>query len=101
MRLKGVPSSVLRGPGKPTVALYFDDGPRPATQRTIDEPKSGRAAASFFLIGSCAQGQVKLVCEEDQGWAAGDHTWPTPTLSGAVTGRPVGSSSLRRCGELQ
>ena len=38
-------------PGKPMVALTFDDGPGPRTSEILDQLKKYNAHATFFMLG--------------------------------------------------
>ena len=69
-------------PNKPMVALTFDDGPGPYTNRLLDALKKYNAKATFFLVGrsisnysSVVKRAYKLGCE------IGSHTYDHPMLS--------------------
>ena len=64
------------------VALTFDDGPTPFTDRLIDVLNDGGAKATFFLIGNKVaanpDGARRLA---DAGMEIGDHTWEHPDMT--------------------
>ena len=64
------------------VALTFDDGPGPYTDRLLRMLAARHAKATFFLIGGNIRGREAVVRRElAQGHAIGDHTWSHPDLS--------------------
>lgn len=62
---RGMYGSVLwHGPGRPEVALTFDDGPNPSTTpRVLDALDAANAKATFFLVGRKAKAHPELVRE--------------------------------------
>ncbi len=78
---------------KKCVALTFDDGPGPYTDRLLRMLAQHHAHATFFLIGGNIRGREAVVRRElAAGDAIGDHTWSHPeldTLSRAAIGRQV------------
>lgn len=63
------------------VALTFDDGPGPYTNRLLAMLASRHVRVTFFLIGQNIRGREAIVRRElDQGNAIGDHTWSHPDL---------------------
>lgn len=69
------------GADKPYVALTFDDGPGPLTQRTIDELRAAGQRATFFLIGRNTPPQQQVVKNELTVAAVEDHSWNHPFLA--------------------
>lgn len=65
------------------LALTFDDGPNPAwTPRLLDSLAAHEIRATFFLLGSRAQGQQGLVKRMvAEGHLIGNHTWSHPNLA--------------------
>ena len=70
---------VCRGAGtRPLVALTFDDGPGPYTQKTIRDLKAAGAKATFFIVAKELIGWPQLANEprvEATVGAIGDHTY--------------------------
>lgn len=89
-RLVGLGLPVRCGGGtKPLVALTFDDGPGPYTQRTLQILRSAGARATFFLVGKLVVEREfrGLPREEAKVGALGDHTWSHVALPGLPAGR--------------
>ena len=64
------------------VALTFDDGPGPYTQRLLDELEAAHATATFFLVGEQAQSYPAAVHREfSDGFEIGNHTWDHKDLT--------------------
>jgi peptidoglycan/xylan/chitin deacetylase (PgdA/CDA1 family) len=64
------------------VALTFDDGPGPYTDRLLGMLAAHHARATFFLIGQNIAGREATVRREVAGGhAIGDHTWTHPQLN--------------------
>jgi peptidoglycan/xylan/chitin deacetylase (PgdA/CDA1 family) len=64
------------------VALTFDDGPGPYTNKLLGMLAARHARVTFFLIGGNIPGREGIVRQElAQGHAIGDHTWTHPDLS--------------------
>ncbi len=61
--------------GKKLVALTFDDGPGPYTERLLDEMKKRNVKATFFLLGTKVNNYPELVKRMDaEGHAIGSHS---------------------------
>ena len=64
------------GPGRKRVALTFDDGPGPDTERILDVLRDAGAQSTFFVLGGRVRGREatlhRIVAE---GHEIGDHTW--------------------------
>src|SRR6201999_2484051 len=64
------------------VALTFDDGPSPYTDRLLQILKDNDAKATFFLIGNKVAanpaGARRIV---DAGMEVGNHTWEHPNMT--------------------
>lgn len=69
-------------PDKPMIALTFDDGPGPDTDRLLDVLEANNAHATFFMTGPNASyrpATVKRMLE--LGCELGNHTWNHPQLT--------------------
>lgn len=72
----------LVNPKKKMVALTFDDGPGPYTDRLLNCLKKNKAAATFFLVGSSISNYKNTVKKMDEiGCEIGNHTWNHPQLT--------------------
>ncbi|HMS61038.1 MAG TPA: polysaccharide deacetylase family protein [Solirubrobacteraceae bacterium] len=59
-----------------SVALTFDDGPSPYTQRILDALRREKAKGTFFTLGNqLAEFPLPLQRAVAEGHAIGDHTW--------------------------
>jgi peptidoglycan/xylan/chitin deacetylase (PgdA/CDA1 family) len=64
------------------VALTFDDGPSPFTDRLLDVLNANGAKATFFLIGNkVASDPAAAKRIADAGMEIGSHTWEHPNMS--------------------
>ena len=64
-----------------TIALTFDDGPGPYTEKLLDILDKYDAKATFFLIGSKISGQASVVRNiQARGHQLGNHSWSHPEL---------------------
>ena len=64
-----------------TIALTFDDGPGPYTEKLLDILDKYDAKATFFLIGSKVSGQASVVRSiQARGHQLGNHSWSHPEL---------------------
>ena len=64
-----------------TIALTFDDGPGPYTEKLLDILDKYDAKATFFLIGSKVSGQASVVRNiQARGHQLGNHSWSHPEL---------------------
>ncbi|WP_133694017.1 MULTISPECIES: polysaccharide deacetylase family protein [Mycobacteriaceae] len=64
------------------VALTFDDGPTPFTDRLLRVLVSGNAKATFFLIGNKVAADPDAARRiADAGMEIGNHTWEHPNMS--------------------
>lgn len=64
------------------VALTFDDGPSPYTDRLLQTLKDNDAAATFFLIGNkVAANPAGAKRIADAGMEIGSHTWEHPNMT--------------------
>lgn len=69
-------------PNKPMVALTFDDGPGPYTERLLKCLKENNAAATFFVVGSSVERYKDTVKKAYQmGCEIGNHSWNHPQLT--------------------
>lgn len=58
------------------VALTFDDGPGPKTDKLLDTLKDGNAPSTFFVTGPNAQLRPELLVRmAAEGHEVGNHTW--------------------------
>ena len=64
------------------VALTFDDGPSPYTDRLLQILKDNDAEATFFLIGNkVAANPAGAKRIADAGMEVGSHTWEHPNMT--------------------
>ena len=69
-------------PEKPMIALTFDDGPGPYTDRLLKCLKKNHAVATFFLVGSSVGNYKSTVKSAYQmGCEIGSHSWSHPLLT--------------------
>ena len=67
----------------PRIALTFDDGPGPYTERLLDGLKEREVKASFFLIGKSVKEYPEAVKRmEEEGHLIGNHTYSHVKLKG-------------------
>ena len=67
--------------GNKVIALTFDDGPGPYTEKLLDILDKYDAKATFFLIGSKVSGQASVVRNiQARGHQLGNHSWSHPEL---------------------
>lgn len=75
--------------GKPMVAITFDDGPGPYTDKILDCLEKYNAKATFFVVGNRLGNYSKqLKREAELGMEIGCHTWSHPQLT------KLGSSTI-------
>lgn len=68
--------------GNKVIALTFDDGPGPYTEKLLDILDKYDAKATFFLIGSKVSGQASVVRSiQARGHQLGNHSWSHPELN--------------------
>jgi peptidoglycan/xylan/chitin deacetylase (PgdA/CDA1 family) len=73
--------SLLYGPRKidptrPMVALTFDDGPRPSTEKVYVSLKKHEVVATFFVIGMYVNGKKDMLRKlVEAGNEIGNHSW--------------------------
>lgn len=79
------PSTTLTSgerPAEKLVALTFDDGPGPYTQKVAQVLEKDKAAGTFFFIGRQIAKYRGIVSElKAQGFELEDHTWDHATLT--------------------
>src|SRR4051794_20241679 len=63
------------------VALTFDDGPGPFTERLLALLRAADAHATFFLVGSRLRDWPEAPRAESELGAVGNHTWSHPHLT--------------------
>lgn len=74
-------------PNKPMIALTFDDGPGPYTERLLRALKKNKAKATFFLVGRNVGKYKKTVKKAYQaGCEIGNHSWDHPQLTALGAG---------------
>ncbi len=77
------------------VALTFDDGPTPFTDRLVRVLRSYNAKATFFLIGNKVAADPAAARRiADAGMEIGNHTWEHPNMSTIPSG-DIGSQLSR------
>ena len=82
-------------PNKPMVALTFDDGPRPSTNRVFASLKKYNVVATFFVIGMYVNGKRDLLRQmTEAGNEIGNHSWSHLNLS-EITAEEV-EAQIRR-----
>lgn len=78
----GVKVTNAVNPEKPMIALTFDDGPGPYTDRLLKCLKDNHAAATFFLVGRSVEGYRDTVKRAYQmGCELGNHSWDHPQFT--------------------
>jgi len=87
-------------PAKPMVAVTFDDGPKPATtNRILDTLEFYNACATFFVLGSLAEGNAGVLLKmKELGCQIGNHTYDHPQLT-KLSSQKI-SSQLGRTSEI-
>ena len=74
--LKSTPYVRLAGAQTRSVALTFDDGPGPYTQRILDTLQRQHVKATFFVLGNqISEFPLPLQRAVAEGHAIGDHSW--------------------------
>lgn len=64
------------------IALTFDDGPSEWTEPILDILAANGARATFFVIGSLAEGRADVLRRMiEDGHEVGNHTWSHPWLA--------------------
>lgn len=67
---------------QPCVALTFDDGPGPHTDRLLTTLRDRQAKATFFVLGSKATQYPHILRRmKSEGHTIGNHTWNHPNLT--------------------
>ena len=68
--------------GKKLVALTFDDGPGPYTERLLNEMKKRDVKATFFVLGNRVGKYPELIKRmEAEGHTVGNHSYDHPNLT--------------------
>lgn len=68
--------------GEKLVALTFDDGPGPYTERLLNAMKKRGVKATFFVLGNRIDRYPKLIKRmEKEGHAVGNHSYDHPNLT--------------------
>ena len=69
------PSRII-DPGKPMIALTFDDGPSDTTSHILELLEQYDARATFFVVGSRARSRADVLLDIiEQGSEIGNHSW--------------------------
>ena len=72
----------LFGLPKNYVALTFDDGPSPFTQRIVDTLTEHKVAATFLFVGeNVKRNPDAVIYASQQGMSIGDHSWDHPVMT--------------------
>lgn len=76
-------SEAVKAPsGKKLIALTFDDGPGPYTNRLLDGLAKRDVKVTFFLLGQCAENyDVTTKRIQTEGHQIASHTYDHPTLT--------------------
>ena len=83
------------------VALTFDDGPGPYTQRILDTLKRGGAKATFFALGrQLGEYPLPLQRAVAEGHEIGDHTWNHADLT-KLSPNDIGAEMTQQAQGLQ
>lgn len=77
-------------PDAKCIALTFDDGPGPHTQRVLDALDAKGAKATFFVLGSQVRGHEALLARmTSSGMEVGNHTWSHSDLARLSRSRQI------------
>lgn len=81
-----IPSKKVKGrgidPKKKMIALTFDDGPGPYTNRLLNCLKKNNAVATFFVVGNRVSSHKSTVKKAyKMGCEIGNHSWDHPQLT--------------------
>lgn len=69
-------------PNKPMIALTFDDGPGPYTNRLLNCLEKNQAKATFFMVGSSVSSYKKVVKRmASMGCELGNHSYSHPAFT--------------------
>ncbi len=69
-------------PSKPMLALTFDDGPMPESERVLNALAQYGARATFFVLGkNIAGNEAVLKRMVDEGHQVGAHSWSHPNFT--------------------
>ncbi len=88
-------------PKKPMVALTFDDGPGPYTNRLLDCLKKNHAKATFFMVGSSVPNHKSTVKKmAEMGCELGNHSYSHAAFSG-LSDSAIASEVARTSGNIK
>lgn len=77
-----IPAPAKAAQGGKLVALTFDDGPGPYTERLLNGLKDRGVKVTFFMLGSRADSYTSLVKRAfDEGHEVACHSWDHPCLT--------------------
>lgn len=69
-------------PNKPMIALTFDDGPMPESERVLNALAQYDAKATFFILGKNIEGNEAVLRRMvEEGHQVGAHSWSHPNLT--------------------
>lgn len=89
-----IPSPVFAetgGVSDKLVAITFDDGPGPYTEKLLDALKERNVKATFFVVGYKLSGSRDIILRQyNEGHQVASHSWDHPQLT------KLGVSSLQR-----
>lgn len=79
---KPAPATPTPAVANKTIALTFDDGPGPYTEKLLDILDKYDAKATFFLIGSKVSARANTLRRmQSRGHQLGNHSWSHPELN--------------------
>ena len=79
---KPAPATPIPTVANKTIALTFDDGPGPYTEKLLDILDKYDAKATFFLIGSKVSARADTLRRmQSRGHQLGNHSWSHPELN--------------------
>lgn len=88
-------------PNKPMIALTFDDGPMPESEKVLDALQKYGARATFFILGkNIAGNEAVLKRMVEEGHQVGAHSWSHPNFT-EISQSAVMSQMTRTMGKVK